>query len=91
MSIEAVETFREKINVSQELQAELRACVVRNGAIDPATIVGLGRENGFDFTTAELESVLGGGELSDFELELVAAGLRKDDGGHDGGRRFKPH
>jgi predicted ribosomally synthesized peptide with nif11-like leader len=82
MSVEAVETFRKEINGSPELQAALRACVVRNGEIDPETVVGLGHENGFDFTAAELEAVLGGDELSDFELELVAAGGGIKSNGH---------
>jgi predicted ribosomally synthesized peptide with nif11-like leader len=76
MSIEAVETFRETVNASQELRAALRECMSRDAMIDPETIVGLGRQNGFDFTPDEVEAVFvqEGGELSEFELELVAAG-----------------
>jgi predicted ribosomally synthesized peptide with nif11-like leader len=83
MSIEAVETFREKIDTSPELQGALRARVSRNGLIDPETIVGLARDNGFVFTSAELEKAFADkDELSDIELELVsAAGLCFSAGG----------
>jgi predicted ribosomally synthesized peptide with nif11-like leader len=76
MSIEAVEAFREKVQSSEDLQAALQACVTSEGSIDPESIVGVGRQNGFDFSAADVDAILAkdGDELSEFELELVAAG-----------------
>jgi predicted ribosomally synthesized peptide with nif11-like leader len=72
MSREAAIEFRAKINASKALQAE----VVR--IFDVKDLVALGARHGLQFTPEEAiavgEAATAEGELSDFELELVAGG-----------------
>jgi predicted ribosomally synthesized peptide with nif11-like leader len=65
--------FRQLVDSDSSLQAEV-ACHVGNGTWDSAAIVEIGRMKGFDFTAQDLAEVMDeDDELSDFELELVAA------------------
>ena len=72
MSTEAVLRFRQAVTEDEELQDEIRATAA-GGGLD-LTVVGA--RHGFEFTAAELNEVAKeiGGELTDFELEMVAGG-----------------
>lgn len=76
MSKQAIAAFREKVKGSPELQQQILSAV--RG--EPISIVALGKAHGCDFTPDELQQqwaeLTAGGELSDFELEVVAAGAR---------------
>jgi predicted ribosomally synthesized peptide with nif11-like leader len=77
MSTQALQAFRGEVSNSEQLQAAVRAC-----AMDLGAIAALGRKHGFDFTSDEIQSTFSasGGELSDFELEMVSAGTAIDCG-----------
>jgi hypothetical protein len=75
MSAIAARSFRHHVNRMSTLQAEVAPCF-SNGAIDYAALVQLGRRSGFDFTADEARKVLAApGELSEFEMEMVADGM----------------
>ena len=69
MSKDAVLSFREALNGSSEMQDKIRA----NPALN---LVSFAAEAGFEFTADELAQVADevGGELTDFELEVVSGG-----------------
>lgn len=78
MSKQAFGAFREKVNRSPELQQQVLSAV-RAVRGEGSGIVALGKAHGCEFTVDEAqqnwtELTAGGGELSDFELEVVAAG-----------------
>ena len=78
MSKESALKFRDKINASPELQAKVRNAFSQGK--DLSEMVALGAQNGFAFTAEEAQEALAGageGELSDFELEMVAGGSLK--------------
>lgn len=88
MSKEAAMTFRDKVNTDQQLQVEMRRAIDAGNGIDEA--IGLGRKFGLEFTAQEAFEAMnevGEGELTDFELELVAGGKgsSKSGGGSSGG------
>jgi predicted ribosomally synthesized peptide with nif11-like leader len=65
--------FRSLVEADPALQAAVERHV-GNGTWDAAAIVEIGRARGLDFTPDDLERVMDqDDELSDFELELVAA------------------
>lgn len=63
-----LEAFRARVAEDSDLQEQVSACR------DAASVVALGQREGFEFTAASVETLLNDGELSDFELELVAGG-----------------
>ncbi|NVJ91826.1 MAG: hypothetical protein HWE34_09220 [Methylocystaceae bacterium] len=67
--------FRKLVASDQALQTEV-AKTVSNGSWDPAVLVKLGEANGLSFTSDDIVNILSeeNDELSDFELEMVAAG-----------------
>ena len=71
MSMQSLQAFRNRVNASEPLQAEMRAC-----GTDVGAMTDLGRKHGYDFTAEEIRAVFIGaaGELTDFELEMVNAG-----------------
>ncbi len=75
MSRQAVQAFREQVNTSPALQAEV-ARHVSKGVVNYAAIGELARAHGFEFTLAEAQAALAANddELSDFEMELVSGG-----------------
>ena len=78
MSKEQALAFRNKVVQAPQLQDKIRQMIEQGQSLDAA--VRLGNENGFTFTTEEAELALqevGQGELSDFELALVAGGRGK--------------
>lgn len=89
MSKEAVRLFRDKIGQDEQLQSILR--VAFETMDDQLNLVDLAREYGFEFTEEEglaaLQEAREGGELSDFELELVTAGGPVNCGG-DGSKQM---
>jgi hypothetical protein len=75
MSVIAARSFRHHVNRMSTLQAEVPPCF-GNGTIDYAALAQLGRRSGFDFTADEARKVLAApGELSEFEMEMVANGM----------------
>lgn len=80
MSREAVELFRKKIDQDDQLQDILRESF--RTMDDQLNLVDLALEYGFEFTEEEglavLRESMVDGELSDFELELVAGGAPTD-------------
>ena len=75
MSRKAVEEFRKAVRDSQALQEEIRAST--EAGAKPQDIVAIAAKHGFDFTTDEMSAVANevSDELTDFELEMVAAGV----------------
>ena len=69
-----VKEFRAKINESEELQQVIKTRLQAK-SLD---LVALGKEHGFEFTQAEAKALIDQleeeGELSEFELEVVAGG-----------------
>jgi predicted ribosomally synthesized peptide with nif11-like leader len=67
--------FRKLVANDQALQTEI-AKTVGNGSWDPAALIKLGEANGLSFTSDDIVNNLfeEDDELSDFELEMVAAG-----------------
>ncbi len=70
-----VEAFRQAVDQNPALQKEVKALVVAQG-IDYKAISELGEKHNFSFTAEEAQQLLmaSNDELSDFELEMVAAG-----------------
>ncbi|CDX00147.1 Bacteriocin propeptide [Desulfitobacterium hafniense] len=66
MSIESAKAFMEKMKTDQDFAKKVMA------AKDAEERRALVREDGFDFSTAELKEL--GGEMSDSELDAVAGG-----------------
>ncbi len=76
MSIQAAQQFRQHVNASPALQAQVAGSFV-NGEVDYSGLSELGRGCGFDFSADEAKSALAAAqdELSDFEMELVSGGI----------------
>jgi len=74
MSVENVISFSEKVVGQPQLEVKVRACI--EGNLNLPALVALGAEHGFTFTEDEVWSIYANDndELSDFELEMVAAG-----------------
>lgn len=66
MSIESAKAFIERMNTDEEFAKKVTACK------DAAARMAYIKDEGFDFTVAEITTVKG--ELSDEELDLVAGG-----------------
>jgi predicted ribosomally synthesized peptide with nif11-like leader len=74
MSNSALQGFRTKLAHDEELRARLAHALSGGGAKDKASVdelVAFARTCGYDFSAREL---LSGGELSDEQLDVVAAG-----------------
>ena len=73
MSIEAAKAFRDHVNQHPEIHDEVRAACLNNGDLGE-----IGARHGFDFTDEEARTAMSEadttGELSDFELGMVAGG-----------------
>ena len=81
MSKEAALAFRDQVVRTPQLQDQIRQMIEQGQSLEQA--VRLGKENGFTFSTEEAEQALqeaAQGELSDFELALVAGGASKGGG-----------
>lgn len=66
MSIESAKAFIDRMNTDEEFAKKVTACK------DAGTRMAYIKDEGFDFTVAEITTVKG--ELSDEELDLVAGG-----------------
>jgi predicted ribosomally synthesized peptide with nif11-like leader len=77
MSIEAISEFRETVRGNAELETAIKGLLSDQGVLDAAGLAELGNRHGYAFTEAEVMSFdLGSDdELSDFELEMVSAGI----------------
>jgi len=69
MSKESLEQFINQVAESEELQARI------GDEIDGDGLIALGAENGFEFTTEDLQETA---KISDEELDEVAAGTGKN-------------
>ncbi len=73
MSIDSAIAFRAYVNEHPEIHAEVKTALLGN-----TDLGAIGTANGFDFTDAEsreaMNQVDASGELSDFELDMVAGG-----------------
>lgn len=76
MSVEAITEFRQLIRGNAELEAAVGSLMSDTGVFDTTGAVELGSRHGFSFTEAEILSyeIDPEDELSDFELEMAAAG-----------------
>ncbi|WP_306602813.1 Nif11-like leader peptide family RiPP precursor [Azonexus sp.] len=72
MSFENLDQFRAKLAADAALQ---KACVESFSAGKTEEVLAVARQLGFEFSADEVQQCLGDTELSDFELELVAAGV----------------
>jgi len=76
MSLAAAQAFREEVSRDAELQELVRSAFA-SGSV--GALIARASERGFDFTAEELEATASTvdreAELSDFELELVSAGI----------------
>lgn len=74
MIVESIEKFRERVNDDRSLQPAFLEAFAQG----PAALATLAKTQGFEFSEAEASSALAelskGGDLSDFELELVSGG-----------------
>ena len=74
MSIENVNAFRKRVDQNEELQGAIQASVNAGNIRD---VVSLGKQNGFEFSEADLKNVFGAflsSELSETQLESVVGG-----------------
>jgi len=85
MSIESVLAFRGRVAGNPELEAKVRTCIETGQGF--AGLTALGAEHGFRFTEGEISAafVNDDSELSDFELEMVSAGVPCNTGTNGGG------
>lgn len=82
MSMQALQSFREKVGIDTQLQAAAQACLSgRGGALDFEAVAALGKQHGYDISASDVKAAISGDgvgllydELSDLELELVSAG-----------------
>ena len=81
MSIEAVAQFREAVNANEDWQEEIR------NFGEEANMVDFANGKGHAFTSEEYNEYVGSkveGELSEFEMELVAGGFGLRRNWHNG-------
>jgi len=85
MTIETVNQFRDKVKNSPELETVLRGLLDSDGRLDLPGAVKLGEQHGFSFSEDEIVALFANDneELSDFELEMVSAGLPQQLGSDD--------
>tara|TARA_R110002110_G_scaffold261322_6_gene477138 strand:- start:7952 stop:8212 length:261 start_codon:yes stop_codon:yes gene_type:complete len=76
MTIEALQSFREVVRNDAVIEAQMRETLGSGGEIDLSRAVQLGAQHGHRFSEQEVVELFASenDELSDFELELVAAG-----------------
>ena len=86
MSIDQANAFRKFVNENESVQEQIQA-VSTAGTLNLSE---LAAEHGYTFTSEEAQSAWDaaqGGELSDFELEVVSGGGADMDNGHGGQRQ----
>lgn len=77
MTIEAATEFRAMINETPALQSAIRDLMGDDGLLDLTGTKKLGQQHGYEFDEDEIESLIANDNdaLSDFELEMVSAGI----------------
>lgn len=75
MSNDAITEFRQMVRGNADLEAAVAGLVSDTGEFDAAGAVVLGNRHGFSFTEEDVMTYDIGDELSDFELEMAAAGV----------------
>ena len=74
-----VGAFRKAVDQNSKLQREITDLIESTQAIDYAAISALARRHNYSFTSEEaMQLMYANDELSDFELEMVAAGSSSD-------------
>ena len=75
------EAFRQAVNHNPELQKEVAKLIEQAKAIDFGAISELAKRHDYVFSAQEAQNLLvSDDELSDFELEMVAAGIPSSGG-----------
>tara|TARA_R110000787_G_scaffold143488_5_gene257243 strand:- start:21751 stop:22014 length:264 start_codon:yes stop_codon:yes gene_type:complete len=76
MTTDAVIGFRNLINSNPEIEAKVRGFVTADEGLDLDRVAKLAEQHGFSFSEHDVMEVFANDndELSDFELEMVAAG-----------------
>ena len=76
MTIEALQGFRDVVGNDALVEAQLREMLGSDGQLDLSRAVQLGAQHGYQFSEQEVMELFANenDELSDLELELVAAG-----------------
>lgn len=69
MSVESAKAFIEKVNTDQDFRKKLSELK------DGSERANFAKQNGFDFTTEEINKVKGEQGLTDDELDAVAGGV----------------
>jgi len=77
MTIKAANEFRQTVNGNPELEEALRGLMGDDGLLNLSEAAKLGAKYGYEFSEADVEALYSNDndELSDFELEMVSAGL----------------
>jgi len=77
MTIEAAIEFRAMVNETPALQSAVWDLMGSDGLLDLPETVKLGQQHGYVFGEKDIESLIANDndELSDFELEMVSAGV----------------
>jgi len=77
MTLKAATDFREIVNQDPALAETLRGLLDGNGLLNLPEAVKLGAQHGFEYSEADIQALFSNDndELSDFELEMVSAGL----------------
>jgi len=72
MSLTALDQFGNALTADATLQ---QACLGAFSADRHKEVLALGKQLGFEFSADDVKQCLNDAELSDFELELVSAGM----------------
>jgi len=77
MTLKAANEFRAIVSGDPALEGTLRGLLDENGLLNLPETVKLGAKHGCQFSEADIEALFSNDndELSDFELEMVSAGL----------------
>ena len=71
MSIESINSFREKVSGNSTLQVSLTDAMAKG----PEAVIALGHAEGFAFDESDIQTAASSSGLTDFELGLVSGGL----------------
>ena len=78
MSIESATAFREYVTTNPDAQAEVKAAITGGGDLSA-----VGAKHGFEFSKEDAQAVMNqtneSGEMSEFELDMVAGGGADDE------------
>ena len=77
MTIEAANEFRQAVKDNVELEGKIRTLFNEEGLLDLSATASLGLKHGYIFNEGDVEAIFANDndDLSDFELEMVSAGV----------------